>query len=205
MLDAKTVKRTTAMLEKVVSSEGTGGLAAVPGYRVAGKTGTAYKVDPVSGGYSSDRYLAVFAGFIPAEAPRVVIVVTVDEPRQAGHTGGEVAAPVFAEIGEATMRYLGVIPTKALSSAPPPAVVAERDAEVAPLAEETPPAGAALAAGDDLIPSFLGLTPRQVVARYAEAGLGLELEIQGSGRVVEQEPVAGSGRAEAQRLRLVLQ
>lgn len=100
-----------AMLEAVVGEGGTGRRAAVAGYRIAGKTGTARK--SVDGGYAEDRYVAVFAGMAPASAPRLVAVVTVDEPRNGAYYGGEVAAPVFAEIMQGALRSLGVAPDAA--------------------------------------------------------------------------------------------
>lgn len=97
-----------AMLEGVVGEGGTGTRAAVPGYRVAGKTGTARK--SMDGGYADDRYVSVFAGMAPASAPRLVTVVVIEEPRRGGYYGGLVAAPVFAEIMRAALRLLGVRP-----------------------------------------------------------------------------------------------
>ena len=85
------------MLESVVAAEGTGKLAAIPGYRVAGKTGTAWKA--TAGGYSTDRYMAVFGGVAPATAPRLAAVVVIDEPSAGKHMGGDVAAPVFSARG----------------------------------------------------------------------------------------------------------
>jgi cell division protein FtsI (penicillin-binding protein 3) len=96
-----------AMLQNVVV-EGTGTLAAVPGYKVAGKTGTAAKPDP-RGGYSDSRYVASFVGYVPASDPRLVILVTVDEPKGA-IWGGVVAAPAFAEIARFGLQYLEVPP-----------------------------------------------------------------------------------------------
>ncbi|MEE8409867.1 MAG: penicillin-binding protein 2, partial [Myxococcota bacterium] len=115
VLRVETTRRVTRMMEAAVGPDGTARRGAVAGYRVAGKTGTAQKIDPVAGGYSSDAHVAVFVGFLPAEAPRVVIAVAVDEPTGAVHGGGSVAGPVFAEIGEAAMRYLGVIPSGRLT------------------------------------------------------------------------------------------
>jgi cell division protein FtsI (penicillin-binding protein 3) len=92
-----------AMLKNVVA-EGTGTLAAVPGYQVAGKTGTAAKPDP-QGGYSDTRYVASFVGVVPASRPRLVILVSVDEPKGA-IWGGVVAAPAFAEIAKFDLQYL---------------------------------------------------------------------------------------------------
>jgi cell division protein FtsI/penicillin-binding protein 2 len=90
-----------------VVEEGTGTEARVPGYTVAGKTGTAAK--PEAGGYSDTRYVASFVGFAPARAPRVVILVAVDEP-QGEIFGGQVAAPAFSEIAEFALHYLDVPP-----------------------------------------------------------------------------------------------
>jgi cell division protein FtsI (penicillin-binding protein 3) len=92
-----------AMLKNVVA-EGTGMLAAVPGYQVAGKTGTASKVDS-QGGYSDSRYVASFVGVVPASRPRLVILVSVDEPKGA-IWGGTVAAPAFAQIAKFDLQYL---------------------------------------------------------------------------------------------------
>ena len=96
------------MLRDVVSAEGgTGAAAAVPGYTVAGKTGTAAKPEP--GGYSTDRYVASFAGVVPAKDPRLVILVSVDEP-QVAIWGGVVAAPAFSRIARFGLQYLEVAP-----------------------------------------------------------------------------------------------
>ncbi len=96
------------MLRDVVSAEGgTGAAAAVPGYTVAGKTGTAAKPEP--GGYSSTRYVASFVGVVPAKDPRLVILVSVDEPRLA-IWGGVVAAPAFSKIAKFGLQYLEVAP-----------------------------------------------------------------------------------------------
>ncbi|MGH8583883.1 MAG: peptidoglycan D,D-transpeptidase FtsI family protein [Gammaproteobacteria bacterium] len=104
----KTAHTLTAMLERAVT-EGTGGQARVPGYRVAGKTGTARKTK-AGGGYARDRYLALFAGMIPASDPRLVMVVAIDEPRGTKYYGGEVAAPVFARVMREAVRLLDIPP-----------------------------------------------------------------------------------------------
>jgi cell division protein FtsI/penicillin-binding protein 2 len=111
---AKTVSR---LLVGVVDNEGgTGSLAAVPGYHVAGKTGTAQK--PVPGGYSSSEYVASFVGFVPATDPRLVILVTVDTPRNA-IWGGVVAAPAFQDIARFALQYLEVPPDAPLLAPTP--------------------------------------------------------------------------------------
>jgi cell division protein FtsI (penicillin-binding protein 3) len=97
-----------AMLETVVSSEGTGAAARVPHYRVAGKTGTAHKL--VGSEYGTDTYVASFVGFAPASDPRLVMVVMVDSPSQGGYYGGEVAAPVFARVMAGALRLMNVPP-----------------------------------------------------------------------------------------------
>lgn len=103
---------TAAVMRRVLRTaveEGTGGKARVPGYPTAGKTGTAQKPRSDGRGYAKGAYVASFAGFLPADDPAVVIVVTVDEPVN-GHYGGTVAAPVFRELGRFCMSHLAVPP-----------------------------------------------------------------------------------------------
>jgi cell division protein FtsI (penicillin-binding protein 3) len=107
IVSEQTAKQVSKMLRGVVE-EGSGAEAKVPGYRVAGKTGTAAKPDP-TGGYSTSRYVASFVGFVPASRPRLVVLVTVDEP-QGVIWGGTVAAPVFSEIAQFALQYLEVPP-----------------------------------------------------------------------------------------------
>ncbi len=107
------------MLEGVVT-DGTGTRAQIPGYRVAGKTGTVHKTKP-GGGYARDRYLALFAGMIPASRPRLVTVVVIDEPRTGVHFGGQVAAPVFASIMTEAVRLLDITPDDLPPRHPAPA------------------------------------------------------------------------------------
>jgi cell division protein FtsI (penicillin-binding protein 3) len=99
------------MLEQVVEPDGTGRRAAVSGYRVAGKTGTARKSG--AGGYDSEHHVSVFAGMAPASAPRLAVVVVVDDPAAGAYYGSEVAAPVFAEIMSDALRLLAVPPDDA--------------------------------------------------------------------------------------------
>ena len=96
------------MLEQVVGSSGTATRAAIPGYRIAGKTGTAKK--SIDGGYQQDNYIAVFAGIAPASNPRLVMAVMIDEPTQNGYYGGTVAAPVFQEVMSNALRILDIAP-----------------------------------------------------------------------------------------------
>ncbi len=107
ILRARTAQQVRRMLETVVSPEGTAQRAAIPNYRVAGKTGTAKKA--VAGGYAKHRYQAVFAGMVPATQPRFVMVVMVDEP-QGKYYGGLVAAPVFSKVMADALRLYNVPP-----------------------------------------------------------------------------------------------
>jgi len=108
-ISSETAAIMTDILRGVVLTGGTGTLAAVPGYDVAGKTGTAQKVDPLTGGYSATRTVSSFVGFLPADDPKLAILVMVDEP-QTVHWGGAVAAPVFQRIAAQAVRHLGILP-----------------------------------------------------------------------------------------------
>lgn len=105
----ETARTMQALLAGVTRPGGTGRRAAIPGYAIAGKTGTAQKVLP-GGGYSDRLNVASFAGFFPAENPVLTVLVSVDEPTGAFRTGGSVAAPVFREIAEHAIAYLGIPP-----------------------------------------------------------------------------------------------
>jgi cell division protein FtsI (penicillin-binding protein 3) len=108
VMSAATARAVRRMMEAVVSKEGTAPRAAVPGYRVAGKTGTVKK--SIAGGYAKHKYLAVFAGMAPASDPRLVLVVMINEPRAGKYYGGQVAAPVFSRIMTGALRLLNVPP-----------------------------------------------------------------------------------------------
>ncbi len=107
VISPRTAAQLRNMLEGVLEPGGTASSVSVPGYVLAGKTGTAQKV--VGGTYSEDEYVASFVGFAPARRPKLLVAVVVDEPLYV-HTGGEVAAPVFGEIAEFALPYLGVSP-----------------------------------------------------------------------------------------------
>ncbi len=108
VLDAHLCSQIISMLETVVEPGGTATQAQVPGYLVAGKTGTVHKV--VNGSYSSDQYRGLFVGMAPASAPRVVLAVMIDTPTQGKYFGGQVAAPVFAQAMGEILRLLDVAP-----------------------------------------------------------------------------------------------
>ncbi len=107
-MPASVAARMLEMLEQVVEPGGTGRRARVAGYRVGGKTGTTRKSE--AGGYSEDRHHSTFAGLAPMSAPRLSVVVVIDEPGGGAYYGGAVAAPVFSEIVEGSLRVLGVAP-----------------------------------------------------------------------------------------------
>jgi cell division protein FtsI (penicillin-binding protein 3) len=108
VIAAKTATAVRRMLEEVVRPGGTGTKAAVDGYRVAGKTGTAWKF--AAGGYSEDKYISIFAGMAPASHPRLATVVVIDEPGGELYYGSDVAAPVFADVMSESLRLLAVPP-----------------------------------------------------------------------------------------------
>ena len=105
VISAETARRVREMLELATGPGGTAPRAQVAGYRVAGKTGTARKIE--NGVYVS-RYVASFIGFAPASAPRVIVAVMIDEPSNGAYYGGAVAAPIFSQITAGTLRMLGV-------------------------------------------------------------------------------------------------
>ncbi|GAA2909229.1 cell division protein FtsI [Streptosporangium fragile] len=115
VISERTAKEVAAMLEAAVSEEGTGGLAAIDGYRVAGKTGTAMRYDTRCQGYCG--YTATFVGFAPADKPRLVVLAVVQDPKKEGYYGGEIAAPVFKKVMTFALKSKKVPPT---GTQPPP-------------------------------------------------------------------------------------
>ncbi len=111
ILSNKTATQVISMLTAVVSNEGTGVRASIPGYSVAGKTGTVHKSS--TEGYAEDKYISLFAGMAPASDPKLVLVVLVNEPRSGSYFGGEVAAPIFSTIMGGALRILNISPDKA--------------------------------------------------------------------------------------------
>ena len=108
VITRSTASQVAKMLQGVLAAGGTASEAAIPGYTLAGKTGTAQKPDG-HGGYSSYKYVASFVGMVPAANPRLVVLVVVDEPHGVIF-GGYVAAPAFAEIAKFDLQYLEVQP-----------------------------------------------------------------------------------------------
>lgn len=195
----------TRFLVGVVEDEkGTGKRARIDGWRVAGKTGTARKVDPVSGGYASDRHFSSFVGFAPAEAPRIVVGVFLDEPKGDVH-GGEIAAPAFREIVVESMRVMGV-PATGPTAQRPVAVAASEPVEEEP--EGPPPvelAARATGTGSELtvaVPSLAGLPARSAIRTLEQLDLAADLD--GAGRVVQQWPSPGKVVERGTRVRMRL-
>ncbi|MCA9558779.1 MAG: transpeptidase family protein [Myxococcales bacterium] len=177
----------------VTQKGGTGRRARVPGYVVAGKTGTAHKVDPLIGGYSSKKVRSSFVGFVPAQDPRLVIYVNVDEPQQAQY-GGVVAAPIFAGIAREVLPYLGVEPTEPYAPDDDEEIEDWEDVAegIDPQARPWWYEEAVLAGAPQhlVVPDLSGAPLAEVVRRAAE--LKLQLRIEGSGVVVSQTPQAGA-------------
>ena len=192
VVSPQSARMVVSMLESVVAKGGTATKAAMEDYRVAGKTGTAQKVDPVAGGYS-DKRIASFAGLLPAENPRAVILVIVDEPKTDVY-GGTVAAPAFKEIATAAMAHLAVPPSREVplpstalpvvaAQLPPAKVVPARAVVEEVVAENVEP-------GSVRVPDVMGQAGREAVTKLLSAAL--EPQLSGSGRVVAQTPAAGS-------------
>jgi cell division protein FtsI/penicillin-binding protein 2 len=104
----RAAKDITNALKLVTKDGGTAKAAAVPGYEVAGKTGTAQKF--IDGAYSHEKYVASFIGYLPADDPAFVLLISADEPTEGSHYGGSVAGPAFSNIAEQTLRYLQIAP-----------------------------------------------------------------------------------------------
>ena len=203
VISEETAASLRAMLQGVVE-KGTGTTAAIPGFTVAGKTGTAQKAGP--GGYQAGRYVPNFVGFVPADNPKLVAVVVVEEPH-GKYYARDVAAPLFSRIVSQALDILRVAPTE---QRVPSTVLARSEepagypAGVVPVSvknsgvEESPivmPAVEAVAAGSDsssgpVTPDVLGLSARQALAVFAR--LGVTARLSGTGFVVSQDPPPGS-------------
>ncbi|HXQ24643.1 MAG TPA: penicillin-binding protein [Candidatus Acidoferrales bacterium] len=182
----RTARAVTDLLRGVVEG-GTGTEAHIDGIPVAGKTGTAQKVDPKTGRYAARQRMSSFIGFVPADAPRFVILVVIDSPKNATY-GGVVAAPVFRRIAEYGIDRLGLrvapVPPPAPEGNPVPTQVVNWTATEA----------------EHGMPSFIGLSMRDALVRAVRAGW--EVHTQGSGYVVTQEPPPGAETAKGRTLEL---
>ncbi|MBI3400514.1 MAG: PASTA domain-containing protein [Acidobacteria bacterium] len=188
-ISADTAALMTGIMEGVVDSErGTARAAKIPGYTIAGKTGTASKL--VNGHYSHSDYNASFVGFLPSRSPAVAIVVVIDSPHGPNrYFGGTVAAPIFKKIAEPTLRYLGVGPS---INPPAPILVARRDDTPSP-ASATPPNDPVVSLIADgppgTVPDLRGMSAREAVRALVK--LGVNARVAGDGVVVSQEPAPG--------------
>jgi cell division protein FtsI (penicillin-binding protein 3) len=198
VVSEKTARLLTNVLKGVVTDGGTGIMARVEGFEVAGKTGTSQKPDPVHGGYSANKRVASFVGFVPADDPRLVLLVIVDEP-EVNIYGGIVAAPAFQNIARAALRRLGIVPDKP-EPLPIPALAQpvsyDRDGTV-------PKEALQKKEGETEIPDFVGLSLRQAITKAKS--LNVPVEFRGFGYVVKQSPAPGIAPVKGEKVVLILQ
>ena len=191
VISPDTASQLTKMMEMVTTTGGTGTNAAVEGFRVAGKTGTAQKVDAVTHRYGAKR-TASFVGFVPADKPRLTILVVVNEPKTSQY-GGVVAAPAFKAIAQNSLAYMKVMPA-GIPGKRPVTVTAENARAKTSLAlqQETISEGDVLetsAEGETTMPDFRGMSMRRVLQFMEKHNVNIRL--MGSGRAVEQNPPPG--------------
>jgi cell division protein FtsI (penicillin-binding protein 3) len=175
----------TTMMEDVVV-RGTAKAAAIPGYQVAGKTGTAQKI--VNRAYSSSNHYGSFTGFVPSRRPALAVLVVIDDPKTGGFFGGVVAAPIFQKFSEAAMRHLGITPT----INPTTPILMQSDAMLPARYSGRLPeiqSGVMQANGTVLMPDVTGLGARDATRVLVQ--MGLTVRMSGNGVVLAQTPVAG--------------
>jgi cell division protein FtsI (penicillin-binding protein 3) len=187
VVSPETAHKVVRMMETVTTEGGTGTKAAIDGFRVAGKTGTAQKVDAVTRSYGSKR-TASFVGFIPADKPKLTIVVIVDEP-QGSKYGGVVAAPAFRSIAINSLAYLKITPPGETR----PATQVAANPSPAPQQQEVAAEGGSIDTGYEgegaVMPNFQGMSMRRVLQVMEKKGINIRL--MGSGRAMEQNPPPG--------------
>ena len=181
------------ILEGVVAETGTAPLAAIRGYRVAGKTGTSQKIDPQTKGYSKKDYVAIFVGFVPVSKPRLLILIMVDEPRDRKY-GGLVAGPAFRQIGAWGLNHLRVNPRLILAGTPNTATQCAIDV----IPDDPKPRRVTAEGG--VLPDFTGLGMREVLRRGT--ALGLRVVPEGTGLAVTQQPEPGSALAKIKTVKV---
>jgi len=197
VISEKTARSLASILKDVTNEGGTGVMANVDGFEVAGKTGTAQKADPVHGGYAAKKRVASFVGFVPANDPRLVALVLIDEP-EVNVYGGVVAAPAFRNIAQAALRHLAVAPQQAALI---PMLPSQPEALVRRVAKPNSPA--TVETNGDAAPDFVGLSLREALEKAQT--LKLKVRLQGNGYVVKQSPQAGGRWNEESVLVLNLQ
>lgn len=188
VISDNTASKMTKMMEGVVKNGGTGMNAAVDGFRVAGKTGTAQKVDPVTHGYSATKRTASFIGFIPADKPKLTILVVIDEPKTSPY-GGVVAAPAFREIALKSLCYLKVSPQGDNSKTPKVIEAKAKDSLPPPQWDMSEGASLDSFIEGEVMPNFQGMSMRRVLQVMEKRNLNIRL--MGSGRALEQNPPPG--------------
>lgn len=188
VVSEKTAKLLASLLRNVTTEGGTGVAAKVDGFDVAGKTGTAQKAE--HGVYSAKKRVSSFIGFVPADNPRLVSLVLIDEP-EGNVYGGVVAAPAFRNIAQGALRQLAVAPRDG-------AVIPNMPAQAEPSAQRPiKRPGVQLASStEDAVPDFLGLSMREALEKAQS--MRISLKMQGSGYVVKQTPAPGDRRQEEQ-------
>lgn len=187
VISEETAKKVTALLKATTEKGGTGEEAVPAGYEIAGKTGTAQKVDSLLGGYYEDRYLSGFMGFAPAEEPKLVLLVVIDEP-QGNNYGGVVAAPIFRAIIEKVLSYLHVVPKGTMIVKNEIDLTPQKAIWVNPPIIDEVKVGKG--AGTIVMPDLTGLSMRNALSRME--GKGLIIRVLGNGKVVEQNPRPGT-------------
>lgn len=194
VLSKATCSKLTEVLEKVVES-GTGVEARIPGYRIAGKTGTAQKINPSTGRYDPSNFVSSFVGYFPARDPKIIIYVQVDEPK-GEQFGGMVAAPVFKSVAQKIINYLGIMPdSKPLADDLLNSDGSERRRESG--------GGAVLSSVEKdsccrIMPDLRGKSLRRVMEIMGE--YPVKLQIYGSGIAVSQSPACGTTLREGQKV-----
>jgi cell division protein FtsI (penicillin-binding protein 3) len=182
----ETAATLTRILENVVD-HGTGVAARIPGYdhAIAGKTGTAHKIE--DGHYSNSDYNASFVGFLPSRQPAVTIIVVIDSPHAGGYYAASTAVPIFKRIADATLRYLGIGP---LVDAPPSLLAVRGDLQnPARIADHSPVVRVVADADPGTLPDVRGMSARE--ATHTLARLGVSVRLSGDGFVVSQDPRPG--------------
>ncbi len=186
VISQDTAQKVTKMMETVTGDGGTGTKAALDGFRVAGKTGTAQKVDPVTRAYSPSKRIGSFVGFVPSDKPKLTIAVIIDEPQGVKY-GGVVAAPAFRGIAQNALAYLKILPNVPTTAAAKPveakAVPASNDESLSDGDSEDIPVGS------EVMPNFRGMSMRRVLQVMEKRGINIRL--LGSGRAAEQSPPPG--------------
>ncbi|MFA6034042.1 MAG: penicillin-binding protein, partial [Myxococcota bacterium] len=197
VLDRQVARKATEILTSVTKPGGTGTQAAMEGFDVAGKTGTALKVDRLTRNYSPDKHLGLFIGFMPAENPRLVVLVVIDEPKGVQY-GGVVAAPAFKAISTVALKNSGVFAKtdKPITAVRTPETGDEEEKAGDGYDENEP----RIAATTEEVPNFLGLPLRRVIEMGS--GAGIDLEVEGSGRAVSQDPAPGAKYRSGKRCRV---